>query len=125
MERATGRTNASGLPTFGQNTNTTTEEHSMSRIEWTKVDPRDSRAIHAIAKRAAEMAKQAGCEVDMLSVDMDITACHISGCRLKLAELLKADDFNFSHDIHGIGRHINRDTGKLENCFLPRFAATA
>lgn len=26
------------------------------------------------------------------------------------------------HDMRGILRHINRETGKLENFFLPRFA---
>lgn len=35
--------------------------------------------------------------------------------------LLAADDFNFMHDVSGICRHINRDTGELENCFVPRF----
>lgn len=53
---------------------------------------------------------------------MDITATHANGCPLKLAELLAADDFNFSHDVAGIYRHLDRTTGKLLDCFLPRFA---
>jgi len=57
-----------------------------------------------------------------LEAQMDVTACHVNGCPLKLQELLEADDFNFSHDIFGIRRHLNRETGQLENCFLPRFA---
>lgn len=52
---------------------------------------------------------------------MDVDACHRS-CPLKLAELLAADDFNFMHDVIGIMKHLNRMTGKLEDCFLPRFA---
>lgn len=36
--------------------------------------------------------------------------------------LLAADDFNFAHDMGGIARHVNRKTGQLEDCFLPRFA---
>lgn len=53
---------------------------------------------------------------------MDISATHANGCPLKLAELLAADDFNFVHDVAGIRRHIDRTTGKLQDCFLPRFA---
>lgn len=53
---------------------------------------------------------------------MDITATHLNGCPLKLRDLLRADDFNFKHDIIGIHNHINRRTGKLEDFFLPRTA---
>lgn len=60
--------------------------------------------------------------VDKLEVMMDITATHCNGCRLKLDELSRTDKFNFAHDIAGIYRHLNRKTGKLEDCFLPRFA---
>jgi hypothetical protein len=34
--------------------------------------------------------------------------------------LLAADYFNFMHDIGGICRHMNRETGVLGNCFVPR-----
>jgi len=59
----------------------------------------------------------------LLSLNMDITACHCNGNKLRLNELLKADTYNFAHDICGIVGNINRETGKLENCFLPRFSA--
>jgi len=26
------------------------------------------------------------------------------------------------HDVSGIARHLNRETGRLEGCFLPRFS---
>ena len=35
-------------------------------------------------------------------------------------ELLKADDETFFHDCNGIFANINRETGKLERCFVPR-----
>ncbi len=60
--------------------------------------------------------------LDRLDLTMDITACHCNGTPLKLAELLTADDFNFSHDVFGIRRHLDRTTGKLLNHFCPRFA---
>lgn len=53
---------------------------------------------------------------------MDITAVHANGNPLKLAELLATDDFNFTHDVFGITRHIDRETGKLGGCFVPRFS---
>ncbi len=77
----------------------------------------------SIAKRAVKMAKQLGIDYDVMTADMDISATHVNGCPLKLAELRDADDFNFSHDVFGIRRHLNRETGQLEDCFLPRFSA--
>lgn len=53
---------------------------------------------------------------------MDLTAVHANGCPLRLAKLCEADDFNFLHDMYGIARHLDRDTGKLGGCFVPRFA---
>jgi hypothetical protein len=44
---------------------------------------------------------------------------------LDLDKLLTADDFNFSHDVFGIARHINRRTGEIEDFFVPRCAAPA
>lgn len=57
-----------------------------------------------------------------LSSEMDVTACHCNGCPLRLEELLAADDFNFMHDMAGIRNHIDRETGKLMDHFLPRFS---
>ena len=58
-------------------------------------------------------------------LSMDITACHANGTPLRLADLLEADAANFSHDVFGILRHINRETGQLEDSFVPRFAVPA
>lgn len=88
-------------------------------INWDKLTENDSQIIHKIAKRAVEQLIK---DIDMLTVDMSVGACHISN-PLKLQELLDADDFNFVHDVCGIVGHINRETGKLENCFLPRYSA--
>ena len=61
----------------------------------------------------------------LMQIMMDITGCHCNGCPLRLAALLEADDFNFAHDVGGIMRHINRETGDLMHCFLPRYALPA
>lgn len=86
-------------------------------------DEEDMKTIQKISKRAVKMLKDFGSKRNQLDIDMDITAAHCNGNPLRLKEFLEADDFNFIHDISGIGRHLNRDTGKLENCFLPRFSA--
>lgn len=81
--------------------------------------------INKIAKRAVKMAKELEFKYSMMDAGMDITACHANGCKLRLKELLKTDNSNFSHDVFGIRRHLNHQTGQLENYFLPRFAAKA
>lgn len=78
--------------------------------------------IHQIAKRARDLAG-AGNEYPFLDADMDVTAVHVSGCPLKLEELLAADDVNFAHDVFGIRRHLDRRTGKLRDGFSPRYSA--
>lgn len=83
----------------------------------------DGILIHAIAVRAASLArKHNNMDFDMLTCDMDITACHLNGCPLDLRKLLEAPDRDFAHDIGGISGTINRTTGKLEHDFDPRCA---
>lgn len=80
----------------------------------------EARTIYAIAKRAVSLAKEHGAEIDLFTMDMDLTFCHIN-TPLRLDDLLAANNANFSHDVFGIRKHLNRDTGKLGDCFLPRF----
>lgn len=82
----------------------------------------DSRRIMDIARRAVMLAHRARIDYDFQTACMDVTAVHCNGCPLKLDELLAADDFNFSHDVFGILRYIDRATGELGGCFVPRFA---
>lgn len=58
---------------------------------------------------------------DVQSLEMDITATHANGCPLDLDKLLRADEFNFLHDVTGIRNCLNRETGEL-GVFLPRCA---
>ncbi len=68
--------------------------------------------------------------LDRLTAAMALEACHREACPLRLEEMLEIsrddDSPYFSsvvHDIGGIMRHLNPNTRKLEDCFLPRFAA--
>lgn len=78
--------------------------------------------IGKIATRAVQMAAKHGIDYDRIDAEMDITATHANGTPLRLDELLVADDFNFAHDVFGIRSHLDRKTGKLNDCFSPRFS---
>ena len=71
-----------------------------------------------IAKRANEFAP----DIPRLAIAMDIDCVHARH-PLRIEELLAADDANFTHDVFGIMKHLNRETGELENFFVPRFTA--
>ena len=60
---------------------------------------------------------------ERINLDMDLTACHLNGCPMDWEKLLSAPRFDFLHDVGGISRHIDRKTGKLTDCFLPRCAS--
>ena len=90
-----------------------------------KVSLKEYKIIGKIAKRVCSRFQVDDCpnirsRLAML-VRMDIAAVHIVN-PLRLEELLNADDFNFFHDVVGIRDNLNRRTGKLENCFIPRFS---
>ena len=91
-------------------------------IEFTTFTNEENDVVRAIANRARGVFGNAGIKRSLIEVTMDISAVHAK-CPLRLHDLLAADDFNFTHDLGGIYRHLNRDTGELENCFVPRFAA--
>ncbi len=93
-------------------------------IDW-NLSAEDRPIMNKIAERAVEMLKAQGVMPQPLShYAMDVTAVHLNIQPLRLADLLAADDFNFGHDVFGIGRHLNRDPEnlKLLHCFLPRFS---
>ena len=58
---------------------------------------------------------------DRLSLMMDIECAH-NQYPLDLNGLLNANESDFFHDIIGIRNNINRKNGKIENCFVPRYA---
>jgi hypothetical protein len=95
---------------------------SIQDISFT-VDRVDSRVIHEIAERAMKLTEARAHDFfSKMDVAMDLTAVHANGNPLRLEGLRDADDFNFAHDILGIRRHLNRETGRLEDGFRPRFS---
>lgn len=83
---------------------------------WKTTDA-DTRLIAAVAARAdLELF------MNPLTVALDLTACHVNGNPLDLDGLLHADKINLAHDIYGINRHIDHDTGRLMDFFVPRYS---
>jgi len=78
--------------------------------------------IGKIADRAVNVYAQWEIRAERRTVLLDLTACHFRIIKLRLGDMLTADDGNFMHDIAGINRHIDRQNHKLRDCFLPRFA---
>lgn len=78
--------------------------------------------IKKIAARASVSYAKAGVDLDVGSLLMDLEATHSNGCPLDLVKFLAFPPFDFVHDISGITKHINRETGKLDGYFLPRCA---
>ena len=78
-----------------------------------------SKIVSRYMNKCAELNISAG---KQMNLNMDISATHLNGNPLKLNELLKADDTNFMHDVNGIRQYIDRTTGKLQNCFVPRYS---
>lgn len=90
------------------------------QINW-KASKADYKQIAALADRAVKLAEKHGVDyIDYSTAQMDLLACHCNGMPLDLDKLASADDFNFAHDVFGIARHINRETGKIERFFVPR-----
>ena len=82
----------------------------------------DAHTISLIAARAVTDVFTAANELeprDHCVIVMDLDAAH-KHVPMDLPRLLAADPFEFAHDLLGIWEHMNRDTGLLENCFLPR-----
>ena len=60
-------------------------------------------------------------QIDRLSLHMDLAAVNAT-CPMDGEKLLSFPDGDFAHDIVGINNNINRITGELQNCFVPRCA---
>ena len=82
-----------------------------------------TREEHACAVQIAKRyAMYVGETRQTIQYHMDIVACHLNGCPLDLDGLRAAHLTDLVHDMAGIHRHINRDTGLLQNGFQPRYA---
>jgi hypothetical protein len=68
------------------------------------------------------MARAANLPIQKLELVMDLDYAD-QDIPLNLRDLASASDGDFAHDVFGIRRHLNRETKKLEDSFMPRYAA--
>ena len=92
----------------------------MVEINWDLASKQDYQLAHQIVERFVVLSMPYN--IDRLSLQMDIIAVHIGGCKLKLQELLESDQSDFLHDVWGTRKHIDRSTGILQDRFRPRYA---
>lgn len=78
--------------------------------------------IQKIADRAVNIYAQSEIRVERQTVLLDVTACHFGPQKLRLDEMLAADEFHFMHDVVGINKHLDRANAKLCDGFTPRFS---
>jgi hypothetical protein len=101
---------------------TNAEKEISDILEFAEFTPAEDEHVQKIIDRAVKMGKKHGVKVDRHSLDIDLSAAHRQ-YPLRLASLADADDFTFSHDVFGIIQHMDRATGTLGDCFIPRTAA--
>lgn len=77
-----------------------------------------------IAERMVAMHREitGGDGLMVHEVIMDLDAVHSNHVQLNLHELLHAAPSDFAHDVAGIRHHLDRKTGRLTGCFMPRYA---
>ena len=80
-----------------------------------------SKEEYALCNQIAERSVKE-CGFDKCTAYMDITICHSEAREMNLEELLNASLEDFAHDVFGINQHLDHDTHKLTDCFLPRYA---
>jgi hypothetical protein len=90
-------------------------------VEFAKLTREEHEASEKIARRFLALIP-GGRKPTPMDVMMDLSAVH-AHTPMDLLALADADDFNLAHDVGGIQRHLDRTTGELGGCFLPRYAA--
>jgi hypothetical protein len=78
----------------------------------------EAKLIQSIVKRAQKAGIARGEQCIQI---IDLFFAH-KQFALRLEELLVAPDFDFIHDFCGIQQHIDRATGEMGDCFVPRYA---
>ena len=75
--------------------------------------------ISAIIKRMR--TELASATIGGLDLAMDLTVCHNKG-HVDLATLLASSPADLAHDLCGIVEFLDRKTGEMTECFVPRCA---
>jgi len=86
------------------------------------VEKKYQAAYKETVKKGMLLAFSLEVQYPRLQMEMDLAACHANGNPLDFERMAKANDGNLGHDLFGIRRFLDRNTGKLTDCFVPRFS---
>ncbi len=86
-------------------------------LHFESITKADYANMRAIADRAGKDNGLYGHDRNTLL--MDLVHVHAQ-CPMDFQKLLAFPTLAFDHDMYGIAANINRTTGQLDNCFLPR-----
>ena len=96
---------------------------SMHKVQLAVLNEDENRIMQKILRRAEQLGvKNKKGRFDAMSLEMDLLAVH-ARTPLCLTALANSGSFTFLCDVLGIVRHLNRRTGVLEDCFVPRSTA--
>jgi hypothetical protein len=95
---------------------------NTTMIQWNATRDEDGKILKVAQRTEKILCSCGGVDYPRFQILMDLEACHCNGMPLDFDKLLAFPDFDFAHDVFGIRRHINRETGKIEDCFVPRCA---
>ena len=91
-------------------------------IDWKKANAMNDGQAARFAHKVLDRAQAVGFPITYpLEFTMDMLAANVAA-PLDWEKLITTDRGTFYHDVGGIHRHLNRDTGELMDCFLPRCA---
>ena len=82
----------------------------------------EAATITAICGRVAQLSVRHEVSFDFARAERYLIAAH-QRTPLQLVELLRASNFDITHDVFGIMRHGDPRTGEMRDCFLPRYSA--
>lgn len=88
-------------------------------FDYKKLTSEEFQLIEAIVERCRGIWKP-----PPRTLWQDLMTVHVAdaGCPLDFAALLNSPQYDFTHDIAGIYQYLDRQTGKLEEFFVPRCA---
>ncbi|QPJ61677.1 MAG: hypothetical protein G3M70_07170 [Candidatus Nitronauta litoralis] len=94
----------------------------MNQIEFAELTKEETVLMEKILKRAEPLFEnKINPEEITTHIGMNLRAVH-AVCPLDFRKLHGFNDFSFAHDIIMIDMKLNKETGELEEFFLPRCA---
>lgn len=90
-------------------------------IKFAELTEEERLPFRQVLERALSLFKHISVWKEPMTLELDLLAAHAQ-VPMDFQVLAEFPDSDFNHDILGIHKHIDRETGKLRDCFVPRCA---